>query len=62
VPYTLDLAERARLAVNGLTGITDRDADYEIYSRADFFRNPPVMRHDFNEWVQIGEGLWKLFP
>ena len=30
VPDTLDLQERAGLAVNALTGPTDPDADYEI--------------------------------
>ena len=32
VPNTLDLAEMARLAIGGLTGPTDPDADYEVYS------------------------------
>jgi len=31
VPDTLDIAERARLAVHALPSITDPDADYEIY-------------------------------
>src|SRR5262245_53805217 len=31
VPDTLDLQERAALAVNGLTGPTDPAADYELY-------------------------------
>ena len=31
VPDTLDLQERAALAVNGLTGPTDPLADYEMY-------------------------------
>ena len=36
VPDTLDLAERARLAIHGMTGPTDPEADYEVYWRAHF--------------------------
>ena len=52
VPDTLDLAERAALAVNGLTGPLDPMADYELYWRACFHHNPPIMGHDFNDHVQ----------
>ena len=52
VPDTLDLAERARLAIRGLTGPTDADADYELYWHVDFWSNPPTMTHDWNDWVQ----------
>lgn len=52
VPDTLDLQERAKLAVNGLTGPTDPNADYEIYWWVRFGHNPPVMSHDFNDHVQ----------
>ncbi len=45
VPDTLDLQERAALAVNGLTGPTDPEADHELYFLVDLNRNPPVMRH-----------------
>ena len=41
VPDTLDLAERARLAVNGLTGPTNPLADYEIYSKVFSGRTHP---------------------
>ena len=53
VPDTLDLQERATLAVNGLTGPTDPEADYEIYWRAFFSYNPPMMQHDGNDHVQV---------
>lgn len=53
VPDTLDLAERAALAVNGLTGPTNPDADYELYWLASFGNNPPYMSHDWNDHVQI---------
>ena len=54
VPDTLDLQERAALAVNGLTGPTDPDADYELYFLATLNHNPPMMRHQCwdheNQW------------
>ena len=52
VPDTLDLQERAALAVNGLTGPTDPEADYEIYWKVFFRTNPPMMRHDYNDQIQ----------
>ena len=48
-PDTLDLAERAELAINGLTGPTDPDADYEAYWQVNFFRDPPIMFHDVDD-------------
>ena len=45
VPDTLDLAEMARLLVNGLTGPNDPLADYEQYFGIDFGSNPPRMGH-----------------
>jgi hypothetical protein len=62
VPDTLDIAERAKLGVRALTSITDPAADYEVYWAALFFRNPPVMSHDFNDWVQICEGFQEALP
>ncbi|MBI2841969.1 MAG: glycoside hydrolase family 127 protein [Armatimonadetes bacterium] len=53
VPDTLDMADRAALGINGLVGVTDPDADYEIYWIAAFQCNPPHMVHDFNDHVQI---------
>jgi hypothetical protein len=49
VPDTLDIAEMARLALNGLGGPTDPDSDYELYFMVNFFRRPPVMIHDFGD-------------
>jgi len=43
VPDTLDLAERARLAVNALTETTNPSADYELYNTVSFSSNPPSM-------------------
>lgn len=45
VPDTLDIQERAALAVNGLTGPTDPDKDHMLYFNASFRTNPPVMWH-----------------
>ncbi|MBT9151396.1 MAG: hypothetical protein DDT40_01589 [candidate division WS2 bacterium] len=53
VPDTLDIQERAMLAVNGLTGPTDPDADCEIYWWVEFAHNPPMMLHDFCDHVQV---------
>ena len=52
VPDTLDLAERIELAVNGVTGPTDPQADCEIYFWADFFHQPPALTHDWSDWCQ----------
>ena len=45
-PASLDLAERARLAVNGMVEPTDPEADYRVYWKASFRFNPAVMYHD----------------
>jgi hypothetical protein len=52
VPDTLDLQDRAELAVNGLTGPTDPQADYEIYWHADPHGDRLMMEHDHNDHVQ----------
>ena len=62
VPDTLDIAERAKLGIHVLTAITDPRAGYEIYWSADFARNPPVMSHDFSDWVQTSEGFVEALP
>ena len=45
VPDTLDIQERATLAVHGLTGPTDPEKDHMLYFNADFRYDPPSMRH-----------------
>ncbi len=62
MPDTLDIAERAQLGINCLTGITDPKADCEIYFGVQFFRNPPVMAHDFSDWCQNVEGMIESLP
>lgn len=60
VPDTLDIAERVKLAINGLTNPTDADADYEIYWWADFFQHPTLMQHDYNDHVEVK--FWEAIP
>ncbi len=62
IPDTFDVAERAKLGINCLTGIADPDAEYEIFWMADFFRNPPIMYHDFSDWCQNVEGMIESLP
>ena len=45
VPDTLDIQQRCRLAVNGLTGATDPEKDYMLYFGVNFRSNPPSMHH-----------------
>lgn len=52
VPDTLDLQERAALAVNVLTEATDPDADHEMYWLTFIGRNPIFMQHDFSDHCQ----------
>lgn len=42
IPDTLDLQDRAALSINGLTGPTNPEADYEMYFMV-YFRNKPMM-------------------
>jgi len=45
-PDTLDLADRASLAVNCLTGALNPDHGYELYFVARFCVDPPFMHHE----------------
>ncbi|MFA5057087.1 MAG: hypothetical protein WC485_03155, partial [Opitutaceae bacterium] len=60
IPGTLDIAERAELAINGLTGAADPACDYEIYFQAKLLHNPPVMFHDWNDWC--APKFWEALP
>jgi hypothetical protein len=62
IPDTLDIAGRSELAINALTAITDPDAEYEVYWQTELFRNPAVMMHDHNDWVQSVEGFMEALP
>lgn len=52
VPDTYDVAERAALCLNALTGATNPLADHELYFWALFFRNPVVMAHEISDVCQ----------
>ena len=52
VPATYDLAERALLAVNGLTEPLDPDYDYELYWIVDLLAEKPMMGHTVDDHVQ----------
>ena len=45
VPDTLDLADRAALALNGIGGTIDPDGDYQMYFELYCNTNPPYMLH-----------------
>ncbi|MDO8685524.1 MAG: glycoside hydrolase family 127 protein [Clostridiales bacterium] len=52
IPATLDLAERAALAVNGLTETLDPEYDYELYWIVDLLAKKPAMYHTVDDHVQ----------
>jgi len=56
VPDTLDLAERASVAVNGLTETTYEPANYEVYSVFSPLSNPPSMT--LLCWMEPWEEGW----
>ena len=63
VPDTLDLAERARVAVNGLTGIVDPEHNYQPYHIAQFYSRPPYMDHmgdGVENWGKVNEALTEM--
>ena len=60
VPDTLDLAERARLAVHGLTSFLNAEAGYAPYGHTYFNANPPYlsdMPGGPPNWGKIAESL-----
>jgi hypothetical protein len=60
VPDTLDLAERSRLSVHGLTSFLNEKANYGPYGHTYFDANPPYMSDlpgGPPNWGKIGESL-----
>lgn len=57
VPATLDLAERARLSINALTGMTNPKCDHEMYFLVYHMANPPAMIHMNSDLNTIGKYL-----
>lgn len=49
VPDTLDLAERARLGIHGMTSCTDRASDYEIYGNGWPSKGVLTMAHSYHD-------------
>ena len=45
VPDTLDLADRAALAINGIAGAIDPDLDHQMWFLVHYARNPATMHH-----------------
>jgi len=57
VPDTLDLAERAKLAIHGLTSLAEPQKDYAIYWLVNFAADPPYMKLDARLTVKFMEDL-----
>ncbi len=60
VPKTLDLAERAKLAVHGLTRFLDENDQYSTYGHGFFSTIPAFMVHDHGQsqnWGKIVDAL-----
>ncbi len=58
VPATLDLSERARLAVHAMTSMTNPNLDYEIYFPVAHMARPPAMyacQSDMDTWGMFRE-------
>jgi hypothetical protein len=59
VPDTLDLAERARLGVNAMTGIIVPEENFQPQQGVRYYRNPPVMSGEYGTFVvQVGNEMW----
>jgi hypothetical protein len=52
VPDTLDIQERAQLAVNGPTGPTDPSMNHRLYFYVSFTAHPPSMSHTASDICQ----------
>ena len=48
VPDTLDLVERAALAINAMTRVVDADSDYELFFMTEFAEAPPRFYHEWS--------------
>ena len=49
IPDTLDLADRADLAINAMTRMLDPERQYELYMTTDIFQQPPILVHDASQ-------------
>jgi len=58
VPATLDLSERARLAVHAMTSMTNPNLEYEVYFPVAHMAQPPAMyvsQSDLDSWGKFRE-------
>jgi hypothetical protein len=60
VPDTLDLVDRANLALNGLAGTLDWEGVPEFYFRVTL--SPPEFIHDAISFCACGPKYWESFP
>ena len=60
VPDTLDLVDRANLALNGLAGTLDWERVPEFYFRVTL--SPPEFIHDAISFCACGPKYWESFP
>lgn len=60
VPDTLDLAERARIAIHALTEVTNPEEDFEIYNTNSFATNPPSMEMHCWYPTLLPKFMWAL--
>jgi hypothetical protein len=60
VPDTLDLADQAKLALNGLGGTLDWEHGPEFYFR--IILEPPELKHDAISFAACGPKFWEAFP
>jgi len=57
VPDTLDLAERAELALRGIAGVVDPNDDYMMWFNIHWGNNPPYMAHHYCD-IDCAPKLW----
>ncbi len=62
IPNTLDLAERARIALNGLAGSLDPEGIHEMYFIMGLGCRPPFMYKDTTGWPTNNPKFAESFP
>ena len=60
VPDTLDIAERARLAVQGMTNLADPADNYHMYWLVNYWNWPPLMQRE--QMINIRGKLMETLP
>jgi hypothetical protein len=60
VPDTLDLAERAALAINAMTGVVAPEHDYEMHFVTEFAEDPPKLYLEWDGIFNTGKFLEAL--